>query len=43
MSLNPASFAPLFEIAVLMGPPILAVCVARVVRGKDYDLFGETA
>ncbi len=38
-----ASFAPLLGFAVLAGPPLLAVWIARAVRGRDYDLFAETA
>lgn len=43
MSMEPANLAPVFEFAVLAGPPVLAILIARIVRGKDYDLFGETA
>ena len=43
MSTEPAAFAPLFEMAVLVGPILLAVMVARVVRCKDYDLFNDLA
>ena len=43
MSTEPAAFATFFEMAALLGPPLLAVWVARAVRGKDYDLFAELA
>lgn len=40
MSMDAASF---FGIAVTLGPILLAIGIARAVRGRDYDLFAELA